>query len=116
MNKLKLKSLAKSGFWVYLNYFTNLMVGFLLTYLYANFVSKEIFGQFNFILSILSMLGIFSLVGMNQALTFAISEGFHGNFQKAVNQTLKFSLIGTLVLLILILYFLPKQPEIVPSL
>lgn len=112
----KFKELIKGGLWVYISYFVNILVGLLLTFFYANYVSKEVFGQFNFVLSILSMLGFFTLVGMNQALTFAISEGYEGNFKKAISQTLRFSIIGSIILLFLSFFYLNKSPGLSPSL
>lgn len=97
--KLDLNYFIEKGSWLTLSYIISSITGLILVYLYANFLDKSLYGQFVFDLSLLSFIGIFSLIGMGQALTYALSEGFYGNYKRAVFVTLKISLIGTLLFL-----------------
>src|SRR5947207_34065 len=114
--KIDINYFVKNGLWVYGSYIISLITGIILTYTYGNFLSKEIFGQFNFVLSILSLIGIFSLPGMGQALTYAFSKNNQGNFLKAIKQTFWFSLIGSLILFFLLTYYLKENIDISKSL
>src|SRR5581483_11066481 len=89
---IDLNYFIKNGFWLYQSYLISLLTGFLLTFSYGNFLSKQTFGEFSFVLAVFSAINSFSLVGMGQALTHGFIRGFWGNYRVAIKQTLIFSL------------------------
>ena len=102
---IDLNYFIKNGFWLYQSYLISLLTGFLLTFSYGNFLSKQTFGEFSFVLAVFSAINSFSLVGMGQALTHGFIRGFWGNYRVAIKQTLIFSLIGTIILIVLAIYY-----------
>src|SRR5579884_4394 len=114
---LDLNYFIYNGSWVYLSYTVSILTGLILSYFYANNLNKTVYGQFNFVLSVFSLVGVFSLPGMGQALTLALIKGFQGNFIKAIKYTIYFSLVGVLIIFSLaILDFLKGQSQLIEGL
>ena len=63
----------------------------ILSILFANFVSKDIFGIYKYIISITAIAGVFSLTGMNVAVMRAVAQGFDGIFKKSLIEQFKWS-------------------------
>jgi len=87
--------LAKQGSYLYIGQFISFIIGFLMAMAYAKFLPKQIFGQFNYILTVLEILAITSLVGMTTAVIQAVARGYEGGFIKAVKIKLKWAFIGS---------------------
>jgi len=71
------------------------ITGFLITILFTNFCSQEIYGQFNYIISIISMLEIFSFSGFRIAILESSSKGYKNSFLKGT----LFRVIGSLIII-----------------
>src|SRR5260221_7445639 len=109
LNASSFSYLIKNGFWLFNSYLINFLVGVGLSWLYANKLAPETFGQYTFLLAILSAFSIFSLPGMGQGLVYALVNKDYGNYKLALKQTFWFSLIGSAILLILSLYYLLQE-------
>ncbi|MBP6881380.1 MAG: oligosaccharide flippase family protein [Candidatus Pacebacteria bacterium] len=82
-----------------------------IVYIFANFVSQETYGTYKYILSIASVLSIFTLQGMNTAIVQSVSRGFEGAVREGVRTKIIFGFIGTLFgLFISGYYFLQENP------
>jgi O-antigen/teichoic acid export membrane protein len=79
--------------------------GLLLSVSFAYFVSKEIYGQYNYIISIFMFLAILSLPGINSGITIAVKKGFEGNFPYGFSVRFRWSFLGTLILIAVGLYY-----------
>jgi O-antigen/teichoic acid export membrane protein len=66
--------LTKGGFWLTTGKIISAIVGFILLIIYANFLPKETFGNFQYILSIIGLLYIFNLPGLDTSLTKSINK------------------------------------------
>jgi O-antigen/teichoic acid export membrane protein len=99
----------KNGFWLINSYGLSFLIGIILAWVYGNLLSKNTFGEFTFILAILSGISIFSLPGMGQALVYSLVKKEFGNIKLAIVQTFYFSLLGSLFLLFLSFYYLINQ-------
>lgn len=97
---------AKNSFWVNANTVILTLGSFLLSILFARFVSKDVYGIYQFILSIGMILGAFSLTGMNAAITHASARGFDGILRTSVWVQLKFSIIPFVIGTGISLYYL----------
>lgn len=84
---------AKSGFWLTLGQIFSSILALLLSIFFANYVSKEIYGQYKFVLSLAGILGALSLTGMGTVVIQAVAKGKEGILKDAVNITLKWSLL-----------------------
>ncbi|MFZ2522096.1 MAG: oligosaccharide flippase family protein [Minisyncoccia bacterium] len=97
---------AKSGFWMTVGQISAVVMAFGLSVFFANFVSKDFYGQYKFILSAIGILGTLSLTGMPNVLTQAIAKGKEGMLRKTVSLSFKWSFIMVLVGLSMSIYYL----------
>lgn len=91
---------AKNGFFSTLQQVVGLLCGLAASYLFGHYLSKEIFGQYNLALSVVALLSILGLPGLNQALIQSVSRGFNGSLISATKLEIITSLVGTPLLLI----------------
>jgi len=98
--------LAKGGFWLGIGQFVASGAAFLTSVAFANLLSPDTFGIYKYVLSITSILLITSLSGMDSAVTQSISRGFEGTLNIGVKEKIKWSLIGSILSIIISLYYL----------
>ncbi|MBW9222920.1 oligosaccharide flippase family protein [Methanothermococcus sp. SCGC AD-155-K20] len=96
---LDLPYFIKGGFWLSFIQFFNTLKGFILSVVLANMLSKESFGEYSFVLSILGLAGIFALPGMSFAIIQSVARGYEGTYFKALREVFKYSWISSLILL-----------------
>lgn len=96
---------ARNGFWTLLRQIAGLGSGFLLTVAFARLASQETFGQYQFVLSVLAIISVFSLPGLNQSIVQSAARGKDGDFPTVVRTSFYWSLLGVPALLILGLYY-----------
>lgn len=84
---------AKSGFWLTVGQIIAVILAFGLSVFFANYISKDVYGQYKFILSATGILGALSLSGMGTVVVQAIAKGKEGMLKAAVYTTLKWGLI-----------------------
>lgn len=85
--------LAKGGFWVLFAQSLNSIFSLVLIIAFANLLPKETYGTYRYILSIAGMLNIFTLSGMNNAVSRTVATGNPGVLQPAVIYQLKWNLL-----------------------
>jgi len=85
--------LAKGGFWTILSQLVVSTSTFLLAIAFAHFVSKEIYGQYKYILSIAGTLGVFTLTGLGAAVLRSTALGFEGVLKEAFWKNIKWSVL-----------------------
>jgi|LGOV01.1.fsa_nt_gb O-antigen/teichoic acid export membrane protein len=100
------KYLYRSGQYKLYKALSQFLASFILTWFLANFTSKEFFGNYRFILSILGMLIVFSLPGMKDAILQSVARGYDYSFIAGTKKAMKFSLSGGLVLILISIYYL----------
>ena len=79
--------------------------------IWTRYFSKEVYGQYQLVLSILTMVGVTALTGMGQALQISSAKKYDGNFIPICFRKALFSIIGSLILLGFA-YFYREQIEI----
>lgn len=85
--------IAKGGFWVAFGQTLNSVLSLLLIIAVANLLPKETYGVYRYILSIASILNIFTLTGMNGAISRTVAKGNEGVLMPAVNYQLKWNFL-----------------------
>lgn len=85
--------LAKGGFWLVSAQVTTGLVALVMSILYANLLTAEIYGVYKYILSASGILGVLTLTGLPTSLTRAISRGFEGEFKRSIILNIKWSLL-----------------------
>jgi O-antigen/teichoic acid export membrane protein len=92
--------LVTGGTWLTLGKVVGALSGFFLALVYANFLPKEEYATYKYLLSILSILSIISLPGLDTALIRAIARGKEASLWPAIDEKLKWSLLASLLALI----------------
>lgn len=91
--KIDMVYLAKGGFWQTFGQIINNLLSFVLIIFFANFLSKETYGLYKYVISLGSILGIFALTGMNQAVNQAAANGHDDTLRTSVIYQLKWNVI-----------------------
>jgi O-antigen/teichoic acid export membrane protein len=97
--------LAKGGFWLSFGQVLVSLIGLGVAIAFANLLPKETYGTYKFAISIINLLVIAGLPGLNGALTQAISRGYEGYYKRAVIQKIKFGLLGSIAALAISAYY-----------
>ena len=97
--------LAKGGFWLTLGQIISTGASFLLAVAFANLLDPVTYGNYKYILSLVGILGIFSLPAMGTAIIQAVARGLEGSFYTAFKTKLKWGLLGSLTALGLASYY-----------
>lgn len=90
-----IRYLARGGFFLTLINISSAVVGFILTIAFANLIPQETYGTYRYILSAYSLLAIFSLSGMDNALARAASRHEDGAYLRAARIKLFTGFLGT---------------------
>jgi len=103
--RLDLPYFVRNGYWVFLRQLVGTICGSIVSITFARLASKEVFGQYQLFLSILSIVSIFSIPGLNTAVMQAVARGKDGEYKKAVKTSFLGSFLGIPVLMIVGLYY-----------
>lgn len=85
--------LAKGGFWMNLSSLTITLLSFVLYVAFARFLPKDVYGTYQYFLSISAIIIAFTLGGMNTAVAQAVTRGFEGTYRAAIRIQFLWSLI-----------------------
>jgi O-antigen/teichoic acid export membrane protein len=102
---LDLHYLFKNGNWILLRFLVVSLTGFLLSFFFTNFGTKELLGQYQLVLSIMSIVSIVSFLGLNSSAMEAVVQGRDAGILKATKLIFFFSWLGAPVLIVLGLYY-----------
>ena len=97
--------IAKYGSYLMAGNIISYVAAFLLSVAFARLLPKETYGEYRYILSIMSILAIPSLEGINMAITQAVAKGFEGTFLSGFKTKLKWSLLGSIASIGVAVYF-----------
>jgi O-antigen/teichoic acid export membrane protein len=99
------------GTWLLAGKIALATISFVVTLAFANWLPRETYGKYQYLITTLSLLGIFTLPGIHTALVKSIAQGKEGTLSLAVREKMKWGLIGSLVALgISGWYFLRQNP------
>lgn len=97
--------LFTSGFWLTFGQIIATSAALILSIAFANLLPKENYGNYRYILSLFNIFIIFSLSGTNTSIIQAVARGFEGSFWKIFKAKITWSLLGSLVSLIMAVYY-----------
>ncbi|MFA6422440.1 MAG: oligosaccharide flippase family protein [Candidatus Buchananbacteria bacterium] len=90
---------TKGGFWLVLSQIFSSLIAFLISVAFANLISKDLYGNFKYVISLSAIIGAFSLSGMNLAITKAVAQGKDGSYKRAIIVQAKWSVLQFVVAL-----------------
>lgn len=88
---------GKGSFWQSLVQVNATIFSLAVTIAFANLLPKQTLGIYNYILSIYSLLAIFTLSGMDTAIIQSIAKGKEGTVREALKSRIKWGVLGTLI-------------------
>ncbi len=100
--------IARGGGWAFFSFIIDSLLSLIVVVIFANLISKETYGMYKYILSLVSSLGFLTLTGMNTAVNQAVSKGYDGALKFSVKIQLKWNFLFTLAAAGLGSYYLIK--------
>jgi len=97
--------LARGSFWLLASQAVNFVLALVLLWIFANLVSKEVYGEYRFLITAISLLALTSLSGSGIALTHAIALGKRGTFFPLLRTRIRYGLIGSIGALVGTCYY-----------
>ncbi|MEK7614422.1 MAG: oligosaccharide flippase family protein [Patescibacteria group bacterium] len=85
--------LAKGGFWMTFGQTFSSIISLILIIFFANYLPKETYGTYRYILSLAGVLNVFALNGMNSAVARAVATGHEGALRTSVRYQFKWNLL-----------------------
>ena len=110
-SKTDMVYLAKEGSWLTLSQVISIVASTILAIGFANLLPKEVYGNYKYVISILGILGISNLSGMNAAVSQAVARGHDGVVMPGFVTSVRWGLFGSILGLALgVYYLLVQQP------
>lgn len=103
--EMNFRLFMKNFSYMFANNIITIIFALALSVMLARVLSLEVFGQYNFILSIFGLMAILSLPGMNTSITRSCARGFDGSFIEGTKIRVRWGLFGSFVLLLFGLYY-----------
>lgn len=97
--------LVKGGFWLTSSKLVVSLSSFLLAVAFANLLDPILYGNYRYVISLVGFLSIFSLKGIGNALSQAVSRGLEGGFYSLFKTKIKFACLQSLGVIILGAYY-----------
>ncbi len=104
--ELDVRYFLKGGFWLSLPFITNNVLGLLRTVFFARFLDQAVYGQFGYVNSVVGILNILSLPGINTALVETVARGHPGALVDAAQARAKWGGLAALAVIAVSAYYL----------
>lgn len=98
----------RGGFWLMLGYVAQVSLGIALAAALANLLPKDIYGAYQFVLSMAAVVSVFTLTGMGSAIARAAAQGSHGALRYGTRKQLQWSAAVAFLSLALAAYYAYK--------
>jgi O-antigen/teichoic acid export membrane protein len=97
--------LFKNSFWVFFGQLVTSASAFIIMVVLANVLDKEIFGEYRYLISFISILLIFTLPGIDTAVIQSTARGYDNQLSLAVASKKRWALLGSLIALLTAVYY-----------
>ena len=94
---LDLDYFFKSGFWLGLFQISNLGKALILSLAFANLVSIEAYGKYNFVLTFISFASVFTLSGLGASMVQSVARKYYGTYSKCLKMLFFSSFFGSFI-------------------
>ena len=101
--------LARGGFWSTANFFASSLFSGLLIIAFGNFLPKETYGNYKFIMSLAGTLGFLMFIGINTAVIRAAAQGKIGVLAYSIRLQLRWNFIFTAAMGMVSIYYLVQN-------
>lgn len=103
--KIDIRYLAHGTFWGMVSQVASVGSALALSVVLSRYVSKDVYGEYKYILSLVSLLPILSLTGLGNAVLQSVSRGFDGTLAFAFRTNLRWSIAIFFGALAIALYY-----------
>lgn len=103
---VNMRYILSGGFWSNLNFITSSLLALLLSVAFAHFIPKDIYGVYQYILSLAAIFTSFSLTGINSSITRSVARGYEGSLIQTISSQLKWGSISTIITLLAAGYYI----------
>lgn len=97
--------IAEQSAYLTIGSIVGIFIAFGLSFAFAHLLSKETYGQYKYIISIVELLSISSLLGINTAVVRGVARGFEGTLKQGFKTKSKWGLIGSIASIAVAIYF-----------
>ncbi|MDB5194399.1 MAG: Polysaccharide biosynthesis protein [Parcubacteria group bacterium] len=97
--------LAKGGFWLGFGQVISALLSFASSLFFANIISKDLYGNYKYIIATTSILGSISLSGMGAVVIQGVAQGAEGTLKDAVSTSLRWGSLTAIAALSTSLYY-----------
>jgi O-antigen/teichoic acid export membrane protein len=110
--KTDIRYLLKGGFWLGLGQVLTTITGLVLSIALANLLPKEVYGSYKYILSLITIFSIFTLSGMDAAVTQAVARGYDDAVMAGFKEKMRWGFLGLICVVAMALYYLHGGNEL----
>jgi O-antigen/teichoic acid export membrane protein len=107
---------VKGGFWWIFSKISSSFISFIIMIAFAHWLPKETYGTYQFVISVLVILTIFTLPGLNMSLIKSIGQKREGTLRTTVKEKIKWGLLGSLIALALTCWYFLKGNNLLAAL
>ncbi|KND47923.1 MAG: O-antigen export protein [Parcubacteria bacterium C7867-004] len=90
--KTDMSYLTRGGFWLTLDEAVGAIAALLLSIAFAQFLPKEVYGTYRFLLALFWVLTAFTMTGLPSAISRAVARGKEGAFRSSFGYSIRFAL------------------------
>ena len=101
---------VNGGFWIGTGYVCIALLRLVQIIVLARLMDQELYGQYQFVLATITAVIVFSLPSMDGAITQSVARGYSSSLVSGTREKLKWSLLGSLVLLGVGVFFRVVMP------
>lgn len=111
--RLNVRYFIRNQTYLSLATFVDIVSGFILSIFFARYLNKTVFGQYSLIFSIITILSITKLSGLQSVFPYAISKGRESFYPRVLRLSSLGSFVGSIILVFIAFYYSqPAKPEI----
>lgn len=108
--------LVRGGFYGSLQQIVGLTSGLAIAYVFGHYASKYLFGEYNLLLSIVSLFSLVSMPGLNTALLRSVGEGYDTSLSSGLLARLKWSFLAVPLFGVGAWYYHLRGSDVLPQL
>ena len=98
--KVDLVYLIGGGFWLMVTQLFTYVGSFILAYVFANYVDPSVYGKYTYVLSLFGLFSLFSLPGIDTAVTQSVAKGYENSYYTGFKTKLRWSVISSVCLIL----------------
>ncbi len=103
--KLDMVYLAKGGWWTSLSFIIGILASFVTMVAFGNLLPREVYGTYNYLLSLGASLSFLTLSGIGPAVMRAVARGYENVTPRALRLSLKYNSLSIAIVLTVASYY-----------